>query len=413
VPHAVLVTTGTDGDVFPYVGLGARLRARGHRVTLVTNEHVRPLAEGSGFEFRTLVTDAELRELLADPKFWHPVWAAHVAARWGVRFLRRQYDLIAGLAGDSDTVLVGNLGVIAARLVQETLNRPLASVVLQPWMLSSVHAPPVMPGGLSLPRWAPRPVGRLYYRLFDVILGALVGRPLNRLRADLGLKPVRRVIRWWHSPQLVLGLFPDWYGPPQADWPQQLRLAGFPLTDGQTGDLPADVAAFCRAGDPPVAVTFGTGMLHAAGLFRAAVEACRLLGVRGILLTKHEGQLPASLPPFVRHCPFAPFGKLFPLCAAVVHHGGVGTAAAALAAGVPQLILPLAYDQVDNATRVKRLGAGAWLKPRRRAAADLAAALAGLLTPAARERCRAAAGRFGTADALDTAARWVVSYSGG
>src|SRR5262249_14104587 len=161
------------------------------------------------------------------------------------------------------------------------------------------------------------------------------------------------------------------------------------------------------AGDRPVAFTLGTGMMYAAGFFREALEACRLLGVRGIFLTKYGRQLPAPLPPFVRYCEFAPFRQLFPLCAAVVHHGGVGTTAKALAAGTPQLILPLAFDQLDNATRVQRLGVGGRLQPNQRSGLHIAQALAELMTPQVRARCRAIAARFGNADALDTAVQWV------
>jgi UDP:flavonoid glycosyltransferase YjiC (YdhE family) len=406
--HAILVSLGTDGDVYPYVGLGRRLRARGARVTLVANEHFRPLAADLGLGFRPLVSDAETHALLADRDFWRPLHSARAAARWGLGLIPRQYELVAGLARDPDAVLVGNPGVFAARLVQETRGTPLATLLLQPWMIPSTDAPPAMPGGLTLPRRTPRPLAAAYWRLVDAFGDLCVMGRLNAFRAALGLPPARRVSRWWLSPQRVIGLFPDWYAPPQPDWPPQVRLAGFPLYDGgRGGGLPADVRDFCRAGPPPVAFTLGTGMMHAAGFFRAALRACRALGVRGLFLTKYPRQLPRPLPPAVRHCAFAPFLQLLPLCAAVVHHGGAGTVAKALATATPQLILPLAWDQPDNAARVKRLGVGDWLGTHRRGGPHLARALARLMTPTTRARCRAAAARFGADDALDAAARWV------
>jgi UDP:flavonoid glycosyltransferase YjiC (YdhE family) len=204
----------------------------------------------------------------------------------------------------------------------------------------------------------------------------------------------------------VLCLFPDWFGEPQADWPPQLRMTGFPLYDGSSrGGLSPAVQQFCEEGSPPIAFTFGTGMMHGVRLFQTAIDACRLAGARGLLLTKYGQQLPTSLPSFIRHFEFAPFYELFPLCAAVVHHGGIGTVAGALATATPQLILPLAFDQTDNALRVKRLGAGDWLPLRRRDAAAVAKALAGLMTPTAREKCRVVAAQFGSDDALAGAAR--------
>jgi UDP:flavonoid glycosyltransferase YjiC (YdhE family) len=399
---------GTDGDVYPYLGLGTRLRARGHRVTLVANEHFRALAEEQGLAFCPLVSNEETHELLADPDFWHPLRSASVMSAWGVRFIRRQYTLLAELASEEDALLAASPAILAARLVQEKLSKPLATIVLQPWLIPSVFAPPIMPGGLTLPRWAPRRVGHLYWRLLDAVANLYLGRHLSDLQTALGLTPVRRVFQWWLSPQLVIGMFPEWYGPPQADWPPQLRLAGFPLWDGRTnGALPPEVRELCQSGKPLVAVTFGTGMMHAARFFRAAVDACRMLGAHGLFLTKYGCQLPARLPPFIRHCEFAPFQQLFPQCAAVVHHGGVGTVAKAAAAGTPQLIFPWAYDQGDNAVRVKRLGVGDWLKPHQRKSPEIANVLARLMRPPIRERCRAVACQFGKQDALEIAAGWV------
>lgn len=391
--HALLTALGTDGDVFPFVGLGARLVARGHRATLIAAEPYRSLAANRGLNFEALVSAEEMHALLGHPHFWHPIRGALVAARWGSGRVERQYALLAGLAKDPDAVLVSNPGVFAARLVQETLGRPLVTLLLQPGLVPSISAPPVLPWGVSLPRWAPRPLGRLYWRLFNGAGDMLVGRALNRVRAALSLRPMRRVFEWWLSDQLVLGLFPDWFGPPQPDWPPQMRLTGFPLDDGLAGaEVPPDVLEFCRAGDPPVAFTFGTGMLHAAGHFRMAVEVCERLALRGLLLTKHTDLLPPQLPPHVRSCSFAPFGQLFPQCAAVVHHGGIGTLARALSAGTPQLILPFSFDQPDNGTRVRRLGVGDWVRARRQSAPRIAAALAPLLTPKTRARCREVGG---------------------
>jgi rhamnosyltransferase subunit B len=326
-----------------------------------------------------------------------------------VPLVERQYRLIAGLATDPETLLIANPGALAASVAAEKAGRSLATIILQPGLIPSSIAPPVM-FGHPFPRWTPRWSLDLFWRFIDLVGDRLVGRHVNRLRASLGLRPVRRLFRNWLSPQLVLGLFPHWYGSPQADWPPQLRLAGFPLFDGSGRDgLPADLLEFCRAGKPPIVFTFGTGMMHAAKTFTTAMEACRLLDQRCIFLTKYRDQLPTPLPSFVRHFDFAPFQQLFPLCSAVVHHGGVGTVANSLAAAIPQLILPWAYDQTDNAVRVKRLGVGDWLPQRRITARSLANALARLMTPAIQDRCRTISAQFGKEPQkpLDLAADWL------
>jgi UDP:flavonoid glycosyltransferase YjiC (YdhE family) len=169
---------------------------------------------------------------------------------------------------------------------------------------------------------------------------------------------------------------------------------------------------FCEEGPPPIAFTHGTGMTHAAGFFRAAVAACDALGARGLLLTKYPNVIPRRLPLGVRHCVYAPFRQLLPLCRAVVHHGGVGTTAAALEAGCPQLVLPLAWDQPDNAARVADLGAGLALGSRRRSSKHMSHALAQLMAAEIGDRCRAISGRAGGQDGLDIAAEWLEEFSG-
>jgi UDP:flavonoid glycosyltransferase YjiC (YdhE family) len=403
--HALLVSIGTDGDIFPYIGLGDRLRRRGHRVTLVASGHYEAKAVSHGFGFRPLITAAENRALLGNPDFWNPLKVAPLAGKWGMRLLEPQLRLLSELAADLDAVLVSSPAILASGLVHERFGRPLANLVLQPWMIPSSVAPPVMPL-LDLRRW-PRPLVRLFWRSLDVVVDGLIGRRLNRIRADIGLKPTRRILSGWFSSQLIVGLFPEWYGPLQNDWPNAVRLVGFPMFDGG-GDndaMPAEVAAFCRSGPPPVAVAFGSEMMHAAPAFHALIDVLARLGLRGIVLTKYRDQLPKSLPASVIHCAFAPFQKLFPLCSAVVHHGGIGTTAKALASGTPQLVLPFGFDQMDNAARVEGLGVGLSVRFKAGRTAAIETGLQRLLAGEKSEGCRRAQQRFvAIPNALETAA---------
>jgi len=229
----------------------------------------------------------------------------------------------------------------------------------------------------SAERW-PKVAKRLCLGLMDKLADLKVGPGLNEFRASVGLAPVRHVAsRWWHSPQRVVGLFPDWYAAPQPDWPPQAVLTGFPLYDeqGVTG-LPAYLEAFlaeaAAAGDPPVAFVPGSFNRQAHRFFAAAADACGRLRCRGILLTRYPEQLPSQLPCGVVHAGYAPFSALLPHVAALVHHGGIGTCAQALASGRPQLVMPMAFDQPDNAARLARLGVGSALPPKRFTGASVA-----------------------------------------
>jgi UDP:flavonoid glycosyltransferase YjiC (YdhE family) len=185
-----------------------------------------------------------------------------------------------------------------------------------------------------------------------------------------------------HSPQLNLCLFPDWFARPQPDWPPQTQLTGFVYYDrqGDGDDLPNTVNEFINAGSPPIIFTPGTAMKHANQFFLDCVEACGRLRRRGILLTGHPEQLPDELPADIRHFAYLPFSKVLPRTAALVHHGGIGTTAGAIAAGIPQVIRPMAHDQPDTAARVERLGIGVSLPPGKFNAASLAGKLDTLMT---------------------------------
>jgi UDP:flavonoid glycosyltransferase YjiC (YdhE family) len=208
---------------------------------------------------------------------------------------------------------------------------------------------------------------------------------------------------WWLSPQRVIALFPDWFAEPQPDWSPVVRMTGFPLFDREDQDtnLPSDVAAFLDAGTPPIVFTPGTGNTHDHDFFRTAVEVCHMLDRRAMLLTPFASQVPSDLPRSIRHFAYLPFSQVLPQAAAIVHHGGIGTTSQAMAAGIPQLVIPLVNDQPDNAVRVKELGVGDWLKPRAFRASTVARKLGPLLTSRAiAGRCEDVQDRIKSQDAL-------------
>ncbi len=114
-------------------------------------------------------------------------------------------------------------------------------------------------------------------------------------------------------------------------------------------------------------------MAHGGRLLAVALDACVALGRRAVVVTPFRDQLPTTLPPGTRHVAYAPFGALLPRVAALVHHGGIGTSAQALAAGIPQIVAPFAHDQPDNAARLRRLGVATVVSPNARRDAWIAA----------------------------------------
>ncbi|MFB3922962.1 MAG: glycosyltransferase [Terriglobia bacterium] len=388
----LIVAPGSAGDVHPNVGLGIALRQRGHRVTLVAAAVFESLARRVGLPFVGYGTEEEYYQTIRDPDLWHPYKAFPlVARRLVLPFIRPTFDLIEQHHKAGDLVVVGSGFVFAARLAQEKLGVPVATVHLQPAPLRSVCEPPVF-GFPDILGWLPKSLRPLYLRAVDkLVIDRLLAPELNAFRAELGLPPVRRVLdRWMHSPQLVVGFFPEWFAAPQLDWPPNVHLTGFPLYDESGArEIPAGLEDFLRDGPAPIVFTAGSAMAVDTEFFRVSVEVCRKSGQRGILLTQFPEQLPANLPDGVRHFDYVPFSKVLPRAAAFVHHGGIGTVAQALAAGVPQLVVPLAHDQPDNAMRVRRLGVGDMLVPKSYRVEAVLEHLRRLMeSPAVAENCR-------------------------
>lgn len=404
--RVLISALGSAGDVHPFIGLGRRLAHRGHTVTLFASEVFRPVVEEAGLEMVAAGDELDYRRLIADPDLWHPRRGALLVLELAAERLPRLVDRLLERVVPGDTVLVGSSLALGARLVAEAQGIPMATVHLSPAVLRSTHRPPRLPG-LPLPERAPRWLKDLAWWALDRVIDPLVRPALDAERLRLGLAPVRRPLHGWaNSPELVLGLFPEWFAPPQPDWPESLELVGFVRFDRDELEVPdAALEGWLDRGEPPLVVTAGSAHHHAAGFLGAAVELAERLGRRALLVTPERGDLPAHLPEGVRHRSYVPFSRLLPRAAALVHHGGIGTLAQALAAGIPQLVVPFGFDQLDNGSRLETLGVGALLPPRRFTGAAATKRLAPLLdSPEVASRCWELASRVLSGDPAGRAA---------
>lgn len=275
-------------------------------------------------------------------------------------------------------------------------NTPLVNVHLAPSILRTYDSPPRLSPWwfeLSRPAWAVRAA----YVAADLwAVDPAIRKPVNRVRAEYGLPPIRRILNhWWLSPDRIVAMYPQWYAPSTEQFCPRLVHAGFPLSD-------ADDSPFDPPSDRPIVFTAGTAHHHCADFFASAVAACQSLGRPGLLVSTHPQNFPPQLPPLVHSAPYVPFGKLLPHCSVIVHHGGIGTTSQAFAAGTPQVVRPLAFDQFDNATRIERLGCGVWLRNDAQLAKTLGEALD---SEHIRASCAKIAARLTGRNAAATAAR--------
>lgn len=359
------MAVGFRGDVQPVVALGSALADAGHDVRMATSP-----------EFEGLVTEAGLSFSPAGPRASDVLNAADgrtlVGGGKGIvrqaAQLRRVLDpLVAQLLDDlrravdgADAVLftplvnIGNLGELG-----------IPAMMLSLWPKSRTRDFPA----IGFPR--ARLLGGPYNWLTHVLLEQLSWRPFqrrgNQARQALGMPPMRwdTPLGLTHKQQVpVLYGFSETVVPRPADWGESLHITGYWFHDtGADWQPGADLRRFLDDGEPPVVITFGSMTAgDPARLTRVATRALDLTGRRGVLVGPFEPVPPSDR---VFHVPEIPHSWLFPRAAAVVHHGGAGTSAAALRAGVPNIAVPFFADQPFWAERIQLLGAGPRPVPRK------------------------------------------------
>jgi rhamnosyltransferase subunit B len=357
----VLTTLGSLGDLHPMMGLALGLQARGHDVTLATSDFYREKIERAGLTFAAIrpIASADdeqiLRQVMDSKK--GPEFLLRTLL---LPHLREMYEDLLAATEAADFLLSGEI-VLAAPLVAAKRQLPWAGAILAPFSLFSAHDPSVLP---VLP-WATQ-LTRAPVLVQQLLLGAakLATRgwdaPIVALRRTLGLPPtVQPLFRDRFSPLLNLALFSRLLGGVQPDWPANTAQTGFVFYDQsqESAAVSPQLDAFLAQGPAPIVFTLGSAaVMDAGGFFEESAAAARQIGARAVLLMG-KNPLPEQSDHLLA-CDYAPYSQVFPRSACVVHQGGVGTTAEALRAGIPQLVMPYAFDQPDNAERITRRGVG-------------------------------------------------------
>jgi UDP:flavonoid glycosyltransferase YjiC (YdhE family) len=366
----VLATTGSLGDLHPFMAVALAVRERGFDPVIASYAEYGEKVRAEGIEFqavrpsladleRDLGADARqiTERLLQDPELLFR----------GLIFpyLKPAYEDLMQVSAQASAIMTSSLA-ISARLAAQTRGCSWVAAVLQPSMFLSAFDPPVlMPG-----RWISRALRRLGPRVSAVaisILRSFVNRrsqPVHALRRELGLPtaPEEPVFAGQFGAGGALGLYSRLLGSAQPDYPADTAITGFCFYDSASGrgsDLSPALSEFLERGPPPLVFTLGSFAFRGAGNFyRESAVAAQRLGRRAVLLlgdTPAEGWM-RSLPPEIFVGDYAPYSRLFPRAAVVVHQGGIGTLAQCLRAARAQLIVPFFGDQADNAARALRLG---------------------------------------------------------
>ncbi len=424
--QVLLLGMGSRGDVQPLVALGQRLRRMGYAVSLAAPADLAHVVVGSGVRFEPLSFDLEgpLREGLGRD-------ALRGSARTQVREARLMRQVMAGtaealaadvsrLVGAADAVVSGALTFDLVDALLTTGRGPGNGRPAKPH-LYAIFAP-VWPSAHGesvalalLPRstsWANHRWSTLAGRVaFDLFRPA---GDLVRARRGLQRQRFRHYTAAAERTPTLLAASPH-VVPPAADWPAALRQTGYWVRhDAGEESLEPALDAFLGDGAAPVFVGFGSMPTpDPERVGRDVVAVLGRLGVRGVV---SEGIAGLSVGSTARVAGIgrAPHDLLFPRCAVVVHHGGAGTTAAAVRAGVPQVVVPHAADQPYWGRRMADLGVAAAAVPRKDlTAARLERALEVALSPTARAAARALGERVRAEDGAGEAAALIDAHLSG
>jgi sterol 3beta-glucosyltransferase len=240
---------------------------------------------------------------------------------------------------------------------------------------------------------------------------------VNEFRKELGLSPMNgaRFIGDLRSTPMLSAYSAQIIRHP-PDWPQSVHVTGYLFLDTRPGwQPPHDLLAFLDAGDPPVYIGFGSmAGRNPEQLAMLTLEALARSGRRGLLVTGWGGLQASQVPDSVFVTDAAPHSWLFPRMAAVVHHGGAGTTAEGLKAGVPTVIVPFILDQPFWGARVHALGLGPKPIPHKRLTADRLAQAINLAatSPQMKARAQACGQAIRAEEGTKNAVRVVAQYLG-
>lgn len=357
-PEIRLVAMGTRGDVQPYVALALGLQQAGHNVVVGTTADFQGFVEGYGL--RCITTNSDMKSVAQQGARGRVTinGKTYRNAKWA--FFQMLLDATLELAEGADILVYSSAMILTAPHVAEKLKIPAFPAMLQPYMTPTGDFPPV-----GVP---PLPLGagynRFAYTLFEQFVWLFLKGSINTWRREmLGLPDYPEA-----SPFAALqrGNIPTLYGfspsvlPKPAEWGNHIHVTGYWFLPPETGWQPSTaLVKFLEAGAPPVYIGFGSMASNdpekTATLIRSAVKAA---GVRAVVATGWDVTREASTEPDIFVLESVPHEWLFPRMAAIVHHGGAGTAGASLRAGVPTIVIPHKSDQPFWGHRVAQLGVG-------------------------------------------------------
>jgi UDP:flavonoid glycosyltransferase YjiC (YdhE family) len=412
-----LLAIGSLGDIRPMLAFGTRLKKAGYRVTVASHDLFKQDIAALGLDFRSIAVNP--RDVLESDagRAWlrsqaNPVKSALAAAALLRPVFRSLLDDSWRACRDAEVLICSGLA-LWGHDIATSIGIPYAFAPIYPMRRTRF---------IPAPGAAPLPLGGGYNLLTHLLFQQLNWQPFRAIAndwrtSDLGLPPApawagQRMMGWPGVP--VLYGYSDAVIPRPRDWPASQQVTGYWFLDEPPEQAKPDpgLAGFLDAGPPPLYIGFGSMTDPEPERLAAIVaKSLRLTRQRAVLLSGWA-RLPDPGSDQVIVVDRVSHQWLFPRIAAAVHHGGAGTTAAALRAGIPSVIVPYFLDQTLWGHRVSKLKAGPSAIPRQRLTAERLAAAIGeaVNDPGQRDRAQAIGRRIRAQDGTGTALRILNGY---
>ena len=197
-----------------------------------------------------------------------------------------------------------------------------------------------------------------HINVHEELFGAETLEEYNSARNSIGLKSIDSLKDYYFFPTKLFGVWPEWFAPKEADWPENLALLGFINKEtAAEDDFPEEIEELLASDKKKVLITGGTSKFVRKEFYELAQSGVAETDCCGIMVIPFESQLPENTPDNIVLVREACVSRLMFHVDAVIHHGGMGTSSEAIVAGVPQIILSHIIDGRDNAFRLQELGA--------------------------------------------------------
>ncbi|MCA9839913.1 MAG: glycosyltransferase family 1 protein [Trueperaceae bacterium] len=409
-----LLAAGTRGDTQPFIALGVALKEAGYQIRLAAAENFEALVTDYGLEFYPIqgnvehfATNPELKASLAAD---NPLKTLRSFKTLRDYAYEMQKDYYAACQG-SDAIIY-HPGVTIGYFAAQKLKIP--SILASPFPFTPTKDyPALIFYQFRLGKWA----NKLSHKLFEQVLWQTSSQPINRFwKERFGSLPQEfgKPYQKQHSqsrPTLISGS--EHVFPRGSDWPDHVYNTGYWfLEKAQDWQASKELQDFLDKGPAPLYVGFGSigNPETAEATTRLVIDALAQTGQRGVLATGWQGlQKVSLLPDHIFMLESAPHSWLFPRMAAVIHHGGAGTTAAGLRAGIPSIIIPHGLDQFAWGQRIYELGVGPKPIPKKKLSVPaLAAAIESALAEKTRERALELGKKMESEKGLETATRIII-----